>query len=80
LELFYDVRPSTSGRDHSEGGPRARQFDHLAQLDAQTASAGRIFEDAISQYVLLDGGEVVRGVWYIPPDAGLPLIVDARPW
>ena len=38
-----------------------------------------VFEDAAGQYVIGDDGEAVRGVWYIPPETDVPLVIEARP-
>ena len=34
-----------------------------------------VFEDGIGQYVIGDDGDVVRGVWFIPPEADVPVVV-----
>ena len=35
-----------------------------------------VFEDAIGQYVIGDEGEPIRGLWYIPPEADVPMVVE----
>ena len=37
----------------------------------------QVFEDAIGQYVIADDGEPIRGLWYIPPDVDMPIVVEA---
>ena len=37
-----------------------------------------VFEDSIRQYVIDDDGDVVRGVWFIPPEADVPVMVEAQ--
>ena len=36
-----------------------------------------VFEDAVGQYVIADEGESIRGLWFIPPEAAFPAIVEA---
>ena len=38
-----------------------------------------VFEDTIGQYVIAADGEPLRGLWYVPPEADLPLVVEASP-
>ena len=37
-----------------------------------------VFEDTTGQCVLGDDGAPVRGLWYIPPKADMPVVVEVR--
>ena len=35
-----------------------------------------VFEDAVGQYVIGDDGEPIRGLWFIPPEADSPIVIN----
>lgn len=51
----------------------------ITHVDFTDGTRRPVFEDARGQYVIGDDGEPVRGVWFVPPEADSPHVVEARP-